>query len=235
MSDALLDLQRLDTTAQQLTHRRANLDQRQALVEAQAEQARQQAEIDAVAAARVEVASRQRRLEGEAQTFSDKADADDARLYGGDVTGLKDLEALQAEIAGLRARQADVEDQVLEAMEEAEQLAGSIEALEAARAGIDEVIAGLEREIGEAEAEIDAELAQVAVEREGVLPGIDDSLVGEYERRRPAFGAATVVRFDGGGCSGCPSAMPAVEVDRIKHLDGTDPADCEECGRIVLR
>ena len=24
-------------------------------------------------------------------------------------------------------------------------------------------------------------------------------------------------------------------IDRIKHLDGTDPADCEECGRIVLR
>ena len=48
-------------------------------------------------------------------------------------------------------------------------------------------------------------------------------------------GAATVVRFDGAGCSGCPSAMPAMEVDRLKHLDGTDPADCEECGRIVLR
>jgi len=29
--------------------------------------------------------------------------------------------------------------------------------------------------------------------------------------------------------------MPAVEVDRIKHLDGSDPADCEECGRVVLR
>ena len=66
MSDALLDLQRLDTTAQQLTHRRTHLDQRQALLDAEAEQARQQVEIDTVAAARVEVASRQRRLEAEA-------------------------------------------------------------------------------------------------------------------------------------------------------------------------
>ena len=24
-------------------------------------------------------------------------------------------------------------------------------------------------------------------------------------------------------------------VDRLKHLDGTDPASCSECGRIVLR
>ncbi|MEM9467043.1 MAG: hypothetical protein AAGA90_16850 [Actinomycetota bacterium] len=235
MSDALLDLQRLDTTTQQLTHRRSHLDQRQALLEAQAEQARQQTEIDAVAAARVEVATRQRRFEDEAQIVSDKADADDARLYGGEVTAIKDLEALQSEIAGLRARQSDFEDQVLEAMEEAEDLAARITALEAARAEVDGVIAGLEAEIAEAEAEIDAELAQVATERDGVAGGVDGALIAEYERRRPAFGAATVVRFDGSGCSGCPSAMPAMEVDRIKHLDGTDPADCEECGRIVLR
>ena len=235
MSDALLDLQRLDTTAQQLTHRRTHLDQRQALLDAEAEQARQQVEIDTVAAARVEVASRQRRLEAEAQIVSDKADADDARLYSGEVTAIKDLEALQSEIAGLRARQGEFEDQVLEAMEEAEELAGTIAELEAARAGIDGVIAGLQAEIAEAEAEIDAELEQVNAERDTVAGTVDASLMSEYERRRPAFGAATVVRFDGGGCSGCPSAMPAVEVDRIKHLDGTDPADCEECGRIVLR
>lgn len=235
MSDALLDLQRLDTTTEQLTHRRANLEQRQALVDAQAEQARQQAEIDLVAAARVEVATRQRRHEDEAQTLSDKADVDDARLYSGEVTAIKDLEALQHEIAGLRARQGEFEDQALEAMMEAEELAGRIEELESARAGIDAVIAGLESEITAAEAEIDDELAQVAADREGVAASIDAGLVAEYERRRAGFGAATVVRFDGSGCSGCPSAMPAVEVDRIKHLDGTDPADCEECGRIVLR
>ncbi len=235
MSDALLDLQRLDTTTEQLTHRRANLEQRQALTDAQTEQARQQVEIDVVAGARVEVATRQRRLEDEAQSISDKADTDDARLYSGEVTAIKDLEALQHEIATLRARQGEFEDQVLEAMEEAEELAGRIEELEAARAGIDGVIAGLEAEIAAAEREIDAELERVAGERREVAATIDGGLVAEYERRRPAFGAATVVRFDGSGCSGCPSAMPAMEVDRIKHLDGADPADCQECGRIVLR
>lgn len=235
MSDALLDLQQLDTTTEQLAHRRTHLEQRQALIDAVAEQGRQQVEIDSIAAARVEVASRQRRLEDEAQIVSDKADADDARLYSGEVTAIKDLEALQAEIAGLRSRQSDFEDQVLEAMEEAEQLAGRIAELETARGAIDTTIAGLEAEIAAAEAEIDAELAEVQQQRASVSGELDGALVAEYERRRPAYGAATVVRFDGGGCSGCPSAMPAVEVDRIKHLDGADPADCEECGRIVLR
>lgn len=235
MSDALLDLQHLDTRSQQLAYRRTHLDQRGALVDAQAEQRRQQVEIDAVAAARVEVASRQRRLEDEAQIVSDKADASDARLYSGEVTAIKDLEALQSEIAGLRARQSAVEDDVLEAMEQAEELLGQIELLEAARAGIDEVIAGLEAEIAAAEEELDVALAEVASQRAALVGTVDAALVAEYERRLPAFGGATVVRFDGSGCAGCPSAMPAVEVDRIKNLDGAEPTDCEECGRIVLR
>lgn len=235
MSDALLDLQLLDTTSEQLAHRRIHLEQRQALIDAQDEQRRQQVEIDSVAAARVEVSSRQRRLENEAQIVSDKADADDARLYSGEVTAIKDLEALQSEIAGLRARQGDFEDRVLEAMEEAEQLAERIQTLETARSGIDETIAHLEAEIAAAENEIDGELGQVERQRATLAAEIEAGLVAEYERLRPAFGAATVVRFDGGGCSGCPSAMPAVEVDRIKHLDGSGPADCQECGRIVLR
>ena len=235
MSDALLDLQRLDTTSEQLVHRRANLAQRQALSDAVSEQERQQREIDVVAAARAEVATRQRRLEVEAQSISAKADTDDARLYSGEVTAIKDLEALQHEIAGLRARQGEFEDQALEAMMEAEELANQVTELEAGRATIDQVIAGLEAEIAEAEVEIDAELERVGGERRELATAIDSALVAEYERRRPAFGAATVVRFDGSGCSGCPSAMPAVEVDRIKHLDGSDPADCEECGRVVLR
>lgn len=235
MSDALLDLQRLDTTTEQLNHRRVHLDQRQALIEAQAEQARQQAEIDVVAASRVEVANRQRRFEDEATSISDRADASDARLYSGEVTAIKDLEALQSEIASLRARQDDAEEQALEAMEEADELEARIGQLEAERAGIDAVISRLESEIAAAEAEIDQELEQVASERVAVSGSVEATLAAEYERRRPAFGAATVVRFDGAGCSGCPSAMPAVEVDRIKYLDGDNPADCEECGRIVLR
>lgn len=234
-ADALLDLQGLDVEVRQLTHRRATMEQRTALEEARAEQARQQGEIDVVAAARVEVATRQRKAEDEAQIVSDKADADEAKLYGGEVTGLKDLEALQHEIATLRERQGVFEEEALEAMMEAEELAERIAGLESDRAGIDGVIAGLETEIAAAEVEIDGQLAGLATRRAEVTDGIDADLLAQYEDRKPAFGAATVVRFNGSNCTGCPSSMPAMEVDRLKHLDGDGPADCQECGRIVLR
>ncbi|MEL0140730.1 MAG: hypothetical protein VW800_10190, partial [Acidimicrobiaceae bacterium] len=161
--------------------------------------------------------------------------ADESKLYGGEVTGLKDLEALQHEIAMLRERQSSFEDVALEAMMEAEELQERVASLERARTSIDEVITGLRGEIAEAEAEIDAQLADVAAKRVEVAAAVAPELVAEYERREPAFGASTVVRFDGSNCTGCPSSMPAMEVDRIKHLDGDVPVDCQECGRIVLR
>lgn len=235
MNDDLLDIQRLDVAVDQLRHRRAHLDERAALDAALADQRAQQAQIDELAAARVEVATRQRRLEDEAQIVAAKADTDEARLYGGDITGLKDLEALQHEIASLRERQSGFEDQALEAMEEAEDLAGRIATLEAARAGADATVAALEAEIGRLEAEIDAEMSDLTAQREGFVGQVDAALLDEYERLRPAFGAATAVTFDGAKCVGCPSTMPAMEVDRLKHLDGNEPASCSECGRIVLR
>lgn len=235
MTNALLDIQRLDVAVDQLHHRRAHLEQRAALDTALADQKTQQDRIDEVAAARVEVANRQRRLEDEAQIVSGRADADEAKLYGGEVTGLKDLEALQHEIATLRERQSGFEDQAIEAMEEAEELATRIGELEAARESADQAVSALEAEIGVIEAEIDAEIESLIAERADTVGEVDAALLAEYERLRPAFGAATIVQFDGSKCVGCPSTMPAMEVDRLKFLDGTDPTLCGECGRIVLR
>ncbi len=235
MTNALLDIQRLDVAADQLRHRRSNLEQRAALEQALADQRVEQNRIDEVAASRVDVTSRQRRLEGEAQIISSKADADEAKLYGGEVTGLRDLEALQHEIATLRERQSGFEDQVLEAMEKSEELSTLLAELGAASESTGQRVSVLEAEIGVVEAEIETELEQLATDRALKVAEIDDALLAEYERLRPAFGAATVVLFDRSKCVGCPSIMPAMEVDRLKHLDGTDPASCNECGRIVLR
>ena len=236
MSDqALLEIQQFDVDTDRLNHRRLNMEQRGSLEEALAARATQQVEIDAVAASRVEVANRQRRFEDEAQIVSVRAAADDARLYSGEVQGLKDLEALQHEIAGLRARQEKLEDQALEAMEESEELAGRVKALEAERLDVDTKIEALETEIIAIEAEIDVEIDRISKARVAAVSGVDADLIARYERLHPGMGAATVVCFDGSNCSGCPSVMPAMEVDRVKHEPSGSVLECRECGRIVLR
>lgn len=229
----LLDIQRLDTEGEQLRHRRSTLPEREALAEAQAELTRLQAQIDTLGASRVEVTTRQKRFEDEAQIFATRADADDKRLYSGEV-GMKDLQPLQDEIAGLRERQGELEDRALEAMEEAESLADEQAAAESALQETGDRITALEAELAASEAEVDGLLADVVSARDEAQAEVDEADLAEYERLRPGLGSSTVVRFDGGNCVGCPSTMPAVELDRMKHAQSGAVLDCSECGRIVI-
>jgi predicted nucleic acid-binding Zn-ribbon protein len=229
----LLDIQRLDTEAEQLRHRHATLPERDALADAQAERSRLEALIATLAASRLEVATRQKRFEDEAQIFATKADEDDKRLYSGEV-GMKDLQPLQDEIAGLRDRQGELEDRALEAMEEAESLAGEQAASEAALQETGDRITALEAELAASEAEVDGLLTDVTAARAEARAEVGDADLAEYERLRPGLGSSTVVRFDGGNCVGCPSTMPAVELDRMKHAESGAVLNCSECGRIVI-
>ena len=235
-NDALLDVQQLDTEAGQLRHRRTNLEQRAKLSDGLAEQARHNERIETIGVERVEIVSRQKRFEDEAATVQAKADADDNRLYSGEVQGIKDLQMLQDEISGLRSRQGNLEEKALEVMFEAEDLATQVAVLERDRSGVDELVTVLEAEIAAAEAEIDSRLAAVDAQRAEAAGGVDDDLLERYERLRKDFGSATAVRFDdAAGCVGCPSVMPAVEADRVKHCERGSVVDCQECGRIVFR
>ncbi len=229
----LFEVQRLDVETDQLLHRRAVLAQRGQLREATDERKRLTAEIDQISLTQIEVATRQKRFEDEAQIVAARIETDEARLYSGEVTGLRDLQALQEEIASLRNRQSDLEDEALNAMEEAESLASKAAALGAEVDVCDQRIGDLNTEINSAESEIDARLETVSSNRAELEAGLDSSLVADYERLRSTFGSATVVRFESGKCVGCPSMMPAMEADRMKHST-EDVLPCDECGRIVL-
>lgn len=231
----LLEIQRLDTETEQHQHRRATLPQRQALRAAQAERRELQDRVDTVAIQRVEVLTRQKRLEDEAAIIGNKADRDDGRLYSGEITAIRDLQALQDEIAGLRSRQGLLEEQAIEALLEAEELAEQSSQLEARRGAVDERATVLEAELAATEAELDGQLASLAAARTAAADRTDGAALSAYEGRRDTFGPSTAVAFDPSSGCDCPQQMPAVEVSRIKRCAAGDVLDCTECGRLVLR
>ncbi len=232
--EQLLQIQSIDVESNQLRHRRKTLDQRAELEVARSRRVAEQAMIDEVAAERVDAASRQRRLEDEAQIVATKASVDESRLYNGEVTGMKDLQALQDEIKGLKARQESIEDEALLAMEEVETLGGRAANMEQSCSSLDQRIAILVEAITKSEEEIDARLADLSMRRESAVAETGETMLADYEQLRPRFGSATVVRFDGRNCVGCPSIMPSVEVDRLRHVDTGVLEHCSECGRMVV-
>ena len=231
----LLEIQEIDTETEQLQHRRATLPLRRDLDAARSEQRGLQHQIDTVGLQRIEVLTRQKRLEDEAAIIQAKADVDDNRLYSGEITAIRDLQALQDEIAGLRSRQGVLEERAIEALMEAEELSDQAEALEEQRAASNERVTVLEAELAAAEGAIDAQLAELAGTKTEVTARVEASAVADYERLRQTFGPSTAVTFDPSSGCGCPQQMPAVEVARIKRCAEGDVLDCAECGRLVLR
>ena len=237
MSDfeALLALQTLDTTVDQLRHRRANLPERAELESRQKElRALEQSTAD-VQRRRDEIAAREQALENEINAVRTKAAADDKALYDGSVSALKDLRALQDEIASLGRRQRELEDRELELMEEAEPLDGELARAADARAAIDAAATSLLAAITEAEVAIDAELDGLLAQRNALVAPIPESLLAEYEHKRKAADGIAVARLVGNRCEGCHLMLSAVDVDRIRHESPDALVHCSECDRILVR
>ncbi len=88
---------------------------------------------------------------------------------------------------------------------------------------------------GDAARELDEIVRSLEVrggQREALVPGFDPELLELYEELRGhkrGVGAAALVD---GVCQGCHQQLSAVELDRLKRLEGI--RRCEHCRRIVV-
>jgi len=233
--DALLKVQEHDTTVDQLNHRKRTLPARAELDQLMARVAGVESKATEVEAQRAELGKAQQRLEDDISLITDKAKDHDKTLYGGTISNPRELQAMQDEIAALKRRIRQLEDQELELMEQIEPLDAELTRLAAERDAIDESGGSLRASIAEDEISIDAELAAVLAERDVVAADVEPELLAEYEAMRPKMGGIAIARLVGGSCTGCHLSLPAVEVARIKKLPPEEPARCEECGRLLAR
>lgn len=231
--DALLAVQDHDTLTDQLLHRRRTLPARAELDGVMAQLAQLETRATEVDGSRHELARTQQRLEDEIASLNDKAAHHDKTLYSGTIGNPRELQALQDEIAALKRRVGQLEDQELEIMEQLEPVEGELARLAAERSALDDSAAALRAAIAEDEVAIDAELETVRAERAALVDDVEPALLAEYEQLRPHSGGIAIARLVGGSCGGCHLALSAVEVDRIKKLPPEELVHCEECGRLL--
>jgi predicted nucleic acid-binding Zn-ribbon protein len=233
--DALLEVQALDTIADQLRHRRDHLPERAELADRNAKLSELEAGAGEVQSERDTIAASEKRLEDEIALVAEKAKGADQKLYSGTVNVPRELTALQDEIASLQRRKGQLEDQELELMEQAEPLDATLAEMATARSTLDAEAVILSAAIAESEAAIDEELADVVANRSRAVDGVPAELLREYEALRGALGGIGVARLSGNRCEGCHLALSAVDVDRIRHEPDDALVHCTECGRLLVR
>jgi uncharacterized protein len=232
--EQLLEVQRHDTRADQIRHRKANLPERAALVEREADKTRTEREHATTTARRDELQAEQDRIEGEVNKAKARIAEVDGKLYGGATSNPRELQALQDEVASLGRRVSLLEDSELEVMEQLEPVEAATVANQAEIVRLEGEIERLGMELTAAEAELDVELAEVEDHRASAAQAVPAELLEEYEHIKVNSGGVGVAPLTGGQCGGCHIKLSAMESDRIKKLPPDAVAYCDECGRILV-
>jgi uncharacterized protein len=229
----LLDLQAIDTALAQLAHRRQNLPEHaevdrlaRELSTMEDERIRAQVAVDDLDR---DIA----RIEKDVDQVRMRAAKDQARLDVG--TGpARELEALQHELGTLARRQNELEDAELELMEQREEAAAVLSAVEQRLATTREQRAEVERRRDEALAGIAKDEEFRTSGRQPLVADLPADLLALYERIRAQTGIGAAL-LRSGRCEGCRLELAGSERARVRSAPTDEVLRCDECGRILVR
>jgi uncharacterized protein len=233
--DDLLVVQEHDAAADRLRHRLGHLPERAALAAAQIQVRELSAQLAERSEERAVVARNEHRLDGEAQAVGAKADEVDRKLYSGEVSSPKELQALQADLDQLRRQRSTLEDQELEVMEEREVLDAAVAELDGQLQAEAAHVAELEASVRDQEAAIATELAAEQQARADAAANLPPAIVTLYEQVRERNGGIGAARLVGDTCQGCRLSLPAVDVARLRALPPDEVGQCEHCEAVLIR
>ena len=229
----LLEVQALDTRAQQLDHSRRTHPLRAKVSEIEDRLERADA---ALSVARTDVGDARRELakaEADVEQVRTRAARDQARMDAGGSA--KDVQALSGELEALARRIGALEEVELEVMEHLEVRETVLTRAQAEGQALATELAAAQRELASAVEVIDAEAATVAAERAERVKGLDAGLLSMYERLRVQLSGLAVAPLRGRTCEGCRLELNPSDVARITAAPPEQVMRCEECGRILVR
>ena len=229
---SLLELQALDTSIDRLDARLRALEAGADLETARSVANEAERQMGELRLRLDELARDQQRFEHEIDSMTQKAAAEERRLYDGSVANARELDSIRHEVENLARRRSDREDELLALM----QIREDLEKEEAAaRERSDVLRADVDRVEGTAAEELDrvrTEVKERTEARVALAASIDPEYLELYEDLRPQKRGVAAVALVDGVCQGCHEQLSAVYLDRLKRATG--PKRCEHCRRILV-
>jgi predicted nucleic acid-binding Zn-ribbon protein len=228
----LLELQALDTKLQQLARRVEKLPERQVvdtLAAQRGELERSRSELfGAVEDARLEL----KRTEADVGVVDARIARDSERLQSS--TSVKDVQALEQELAALAKRKNDLEDIELAVMETVEEREAVLAATDAELASLAASLAEATSSRDEALGALDAERADTLANRQSVAGKVPTDLLALYEKQRDRYGTgASHLRAGISSASGV--ALKASDLDAIRAAAPEAVLLCPDSNAILVR
>ncbi len=224
----LIDLQRLDSAAQDAQRRLAEAPEREKALEARLEAARQH-----VATAKAQLTDSQnarRAIEKEVAVHQGRLSK--FREQAMAVKTNQEYHAVQHEITFAQTEIKKLEDTVLERMMEGDDLTATVKRVEAELAAEQKAIEAERRAMAAEATELQASLDRVSAERTGVIGAIDPQVLYIFEQvARKRHGVAVAEARDG-ICTICHVRLRPQVFNNVRRNDSI--VQCDSCNRILF-
>ena len=232
----LLLVQEADKEIALQTHKRGSLPERTAF-EALDEKLNQAVALqERIKEHLEELDQDQAKTEAEIDETETSLQESNTRLYSGEITGVRAIEALQEQIAVLKRRKQNSEEIVLEILARREAIESQSNVVNEKHAEISARHSEQADQLKTEESQIDEILGDLRQQRADLIAEIPSHLLADYEERRDRLGGIGVAALEGRHCVGCDLNLmhPIAEVERMRRADSDTPIDCSECGRIIV-
>ena len=160
-----------------------------------------------------------------------KIEASETRLYGGTVSNPKELADIQKEVAALKRYLDIVEEHQLEHMmavdEAQESLAEMQDQLDKALAKADSRNADLLKE----KSEIDSSVAELEIQRQDQILGIDADDLKLYENLRAKRAGVAIAKVQDRNCTACGTGLASAIYQQSRSPNKI--THCDTCERIL--
>ncbi|WP_025157592.1 zinc ribbon domain-containing protein [Leifsonia aquatica] len=228
----LLRLQSADTRLAQLDHAVNTLPQTKELAALQPEvdalRARWIAATGELEDARTEL----KRTESDVEVVEARIRRDNDRVQ--QTASVKDVQALEAELASLAKRRNDLEEIELTVMERVEGLESALAAVDAERSELGTRVEALEAARGAEVEKLAAQRGALAADRATIAAAIPDDLVALYERQRARYGLGAAL-LQRGVSLGSNVKLTESDLAEIRRAAPDDVVLCPDSSAILIR
>lgn len=232
MNDAtrMYELQRVDLTWIKVARRLQQVQQQLGESE-EVRSARQQ--VAQIEADMNQWRSKQKDAESESKTLAAKIKETEERLMSGQVRNPKELDALQASLEALRRHRAMVDDHAVEALMQAEELAGRLNEQQSVLASLEEAWSNGQSELRQEETKLKHNYVLLKRKREALASAMAPALLERYEHMRKRKAGVAIAPVQNGVCGACHVQLPTGIVNGLRSSNG-ELILCPSCGRYLL-
>ena len=171
------------------------------------------------------------RLGSDLATLKTQVGELETRLYGGAITNVRELTAIETEHSAARRNLAKIEESIVPAEVAAEHAHQQFEDLTSELADKEKLWESRRVELGQTKTKVGTEFNKMLELRNAEASQIPEEDLARYNRLFRSNRGIAVVRVDRGVCQGCAVRLPMGELTRLRNSDVPIPCIC---GRALL-